>query len=190
MGRSELIASLQLQGEKKSREIWHKAETEAQTLKKAGNEAIEQRRAEADALQSRLVAEQSRPVLLAGERQARAIRAAARQKLALTLYELAQENLVQLRKTDYDGLFAALSQELPPLQWQQVSVTPTDQERAERHFPGAEISLDPNIVGGMKVVDASGRIRVNNTLQKRLERAWPDLLPDLLATTLKKEGLE
>jgi V/A-type H+-transporting ATPase subunit E len=187
MGRRELIAALHLQGEKESRAIWHQAETEAARIKEAGDQSIEQRRTEVATVQARLIAEVNRPVLRNGQRQARTIRAEAKRALADKLYDLARQTLVQFRKDDDDGLFAALAKELPPLQWKEIRVYPADQQRAERHFPGAEIVQDPNLVGGMEVVDESGRIRVNNTLQKRLERSWPDLLPGLLKTILDKE---
>jgi V/A-type H+-transporting ATPase subunit E len=37
----------------------------------------------------------------------------------------------------------------------------------------------------MEVIAEGGRVRVDNTLEKRLERAWPELLPRLLNAILR-----
>ena len=39
---------------------------------------------------------------------------------------------------------------------------------------------DPAITGGLKVMGGDGRLTVSNTLETRLERAWPDLLPAMV----------
>lgn len=187
MGRAELIAALYREGEEQARDLWLKAEADARQAREDGERALEQRRSEEAALQARLVADEQRPVLRAGERKARVIRATAKEELAEKLYRLAGECLERFRKND-ERLFFTLAEELPSLQWQQVRVNPADRERAEQRFPGAEIISDPDIFGGMQVIDESGRIAVDNRLQKRLERAWPEILPGLIEAILPKEG--
>jgi V/A-type H+-transporting ATPase subunit E len=47
-------------------------------------------------------------------------------------------------------------------------------------FPDAEVIADESISGGLDAATAGGRIRVVNTFEKRLERAWPILLPEMI----------
>ena len=188
MGRAELIASLYREGEQKAREIWRQAEAEATRLEADGERTLKQKQTEAESFQARLIANEQRPVLRAGERKARSIQAKAKEELARELYRLARACLDQAPEKD-DQLFAALVAELPSLRWQRVRVNPADRIRAERYFPRTELIPDPEIFGGMEVIDESGRIRVDNSLQKRLERAWPEILPGLLDAVLQKEGL-
>lgn len=77
-------------------------------------------------------------------------------------------------------MFNRLAAELPPAAWETVRVNPTDGELAGHLFPTALIEPDPAISGGMEALAEEGRIRVVNTLEKRLERGWPELFPDLL----------
>lgn len=73
-----------------------------------------------------------------------------------------------------------MAAELPLLSWKTVRVNPEDSEIAGRHFPGAEIITDAAVSGGMDTMSGDGKIRVINTLEKRLERAWEDIATDLL----------
>jgi vacuolar-type H+-ATPase subunit E/Vma4 len=43
------------------------------------------------------------------------------------------------------------------------------------------VVADPAITGGLVAVTADGSLTVVNTLDSRLERCWPDLLPHLIA---------
>jgi len=73
-----------------------------------------------------------------------------------------------------------MAAEIPPLPWKTVRVNPEDVGIARKHFPGAVIITDEGISGGMDVMTGDGKIRVINTLEKRLERAWGDILPHLM----------
>jgi len=188
MGRDELIASLYRDGEEKARELWAQAEAEAQKTRAEAKNTLDRKRAEDEALRSRLLAEEERPLLREAERQARAIRAQAKAELADKLYRLARESLDRPRQEE-DALFATLAAELPPLAWQRISVHPSDRTAAEGAFPGAEIVGNAEICGGLRAVDKSGRIQVDNSLPTRLDRAWPEILPELLDAVLLREGL-
>jgi vacuolar-type H+-ATPase subunit E/Vma4 len=61
-----------------------------------------------------------------------------------------------------------------------VRVNPEDVALAGKYFPGAEIIPDRNITGGMDASTADGTIRIINTFEKRMERAWTDMLPVLI----------
>lgn len=62
-----------------------------------------------------------------------------------------------------------------------AEVHPDDQGLARAALPQALIVGDRRITGGLAVKGQGGRMRVDNTLAKRLERAWPELLPKLLS---------
>jgi V/A-type H+-transporting ATPase subunit E len=101
-------------------------------------------------------------------------------KLAERLQEVARRLLPRLRTADYLALFDWLVAELPPADWASVRVNPADGELAAAAFPATRLVVDPAIAGGLEVLAEEGRIQVTNTLEKRLERAWPGLLPALL----------
>ena len=89
-------------------------------------------------------------------------------------------SLPALRKAGYEAVFGKMVQELPALSWKRVQVNPGDVALAGRYFPAAEIVPDPGITGGLDVSTEDGSIRVINTFEKRLERAWSDMLPLLI----------
>jgi V/A-type H+-transporting ATPase subunit E len=59
-------------------------------------------------------------------------------------------------------------------------VNPEDVGFAKNIFAGADIIPDKTIAGGVDAMTDGGEIRVINTFEKRLERAWVDMLPELL----------
>lgn len=113
--------------------------------------------------------------------KAREASAAAAVRLADRLLGLARAELPGLAAASRGRIFAALARELPPCQWQRVRVNPADEKRAAEYFPDAAVETDPAISGGMEVTRDDDRIAVSNTLETRLETAWPDLLPGMLA---------
>ena len=62
-----------------------------------------------------------------------------------------------------------------------LSGEPADRQRGVASFPTATITTDETLGGGLIATTADGMIRVDNSLSRRLLRAWPDLLPKLLA---------
>jgi vacuolar-type H+-ATPase subunit E/Vma4 len=59
-------------------------------------------------------------------------------------------------------------------------VHPDDVERAKTCFPNAEITAMEEISGGLEVTSDDGLVTVVNTCEKRLERAWESLLPEMI----------
>lgn len=112
--------------------------------------------------------------------EAQGIVLAARSALAGRLYRLARGLLPRYRDDDYAAMFDALAREVPRRAWPRVKVDPSDRELAARRFPDAELVTDEAIVAGLVVEEGDGRVRVDNTLEKRLERAWPQILPGIV----------
>ena len=96
------------------------------------------------------------------------------------LYRIACSVLPLLRNQDYQRAFRNLAAEMPPLTWKTVRVNTDDVEEAREHFPEAAIVADPDISGGIDAETENGKIRVINTFNKRLERAWEEIIPNLM----------
>lgn len=180
MGFEELLASLRSEGEKKTGLIRQKAEAEAARLKDEAAARLARLREELRQEQARVIAAEESTILAEAERMARQIRLAEVEKLAERLYALALRLLPRLREGDYPRIFSRLAAELPPIEWETVRVNPADAEIAGYLFPQARIVPDTAVCGGMEAAAEGGRIQVINTLGKRLERGWPELLPVII----------
>ncbi len=184
MGCEELIESLRKEGEEKTREIWKEAEAEAGKIRAVSSLRLEALRQENAS--GRASKDGSRNVLLEAGARARMIRLNSENSLCLRLYSLASNSLNFLREHLSEDIFKKLAQELPPSGWQRVKVNPNDLALAEKAFAGAEVVTDNNITGGMEAETEEGSVKVVNTFEKRLERSWPQMLPDLLADVYRE----
>jgi V/A-type H+-transporting ATPase subunit E len=187
MGCDELIESLRKEAEEKTREIWEEAEKEAGKIRADISLRLE-------ALQRDNAAERSsdevpRKVLLEAETGARMIRLIADDRLSVRLYSLIASSLCLLREEGYEDIFQRLVLEIPSFEWQRVRVNPDDSALAQKSFPGAEVVADKSITGGVEVEAEEGGVRIVNTFEKRLERLWPQMLPDLLGD-IRKEVMD
>jgi len=124
--------------------------------------------------------DETRRVLAEEGGRARSIRLGAEKTLSDRLLSVALSSLKQLRHTRYPEVFEKLAKELPSLPWKIVRVHPDDKDLARKHLPDAEIVPMETITGGLDAATADGTIRVVNTFEKRMERAWSDLLPLLI----------
>ena len=178
MGCEELIASLRKEAGERTLEIWKEAEEEAGKIRAGVSLRLEA--LQRDNAAGRASEEGSRKVLLEAETRARMIRLTSENSLSERLYSLAVSSLRLLRDQRYEDIFNRLALELPSPGWQRVRVNPDDPGLAKKYFPGAGIVVDKNITGGMEAEAEEGNVRVVNTFEKRLERSWPQMLPDLL----------
>ncbi|MCK4536739.1 MAG: hypothetical protein KAT93_06975 [Desulfuromonadales bacterium] len=190
MGQQELKRALVREAEERIRSLWADAEDEIAALR---NKVAEQNKAaDADAAKER----QDALATLRAESWQRSVATERRagldaETLVLArLLALAGELLPALVADDREGWFAALADELPEYAWEEVRVHPDDVPHAAKAFVKAEVVADDTIAGGLIVSGDAGRIRVDNRLAKRLERLWPDLLPQLIDEVRKKESLD
>jgi len=185
MGYHELVASLRREGEENVASIRRNASAEADRIRgeaaadvQALRDCYARRRAEA------VTAEEGR--LAADSRcQAERIRLHAEAALVERLYGLARASLAELRDEQYAGQFARLVGELLSCTWEVVKVNPADAALARSHFPGARLEEDSAISGGVRVSGEGGRLTIDNTLEKRLERCWPELSANVMAKILR-----
>jgi vacuolar-type H+-ATPase subunit E/Vma4 len=180
MSCKELITSLKKAADERVLLIRQEAEQEAGAAKADVARRLEQRRDEAKRREAAAQRDANAQALSAANNRARQIRLMAEKEFSARLEAAAVSSLPALRKAGYEAAFGKMARELPALAWHTVRVNPGDVALAGEYFPGAEIVPDRNITGGMDVSTRDGSIRVINTFEKRLERAWSDMLPLLI----------
>lgn len=180
MGQEELLADIQKKGDEQVREIWQKAEDEVNELKAQAAQKIDEEKNSLRQKETSACDEERMSVLMSAGKGANQILTNAEQKLAERLYILAQKSLQMFKNKEYASVFKAFAGELPDFAWDEVIVNPDDRKQAEKLFKEARITPDKTIFGGLKAIGNHETIHIDNTLDKRLERAWPVLLPQLI----------
>lgn len=180
MGCKELIESLRAAAAERVNALWLEASAEADAARAACAQKSLQAKEETGRIIASRVALIRAQALLASHRKERGLRLAADQKLAALLYSIAVSRLPLLRDHGYEAVFQKLAQELPRFAWGSVKVHPDDVERARTFFPNAKITATEAISGGIEATSDDGRVTVVNTCEKRLERAWESMLPELI----------
>lgn len=180
MGFRELINALRKEGDEKIMAIWHEAETEAERIRADAANKIAEMIQQHSRMQALSVKEQTYAILLDSEKKARIIRLQSERELSMRLYQLAVDLIHVLRDERYSDVFDRLVQELPVYKWAIVRVGPEDVEMAVKYFSDSEIIPDSSITGGLEAIAEGGKIKVVNTFEKRLERCWPEMLPELI----------
>ena len=180
MGVEDLLTALRSEGERQAGVIRQEAEAEAARLKDEAAARLDRLKEEFQREQVKVITAAESDILAEAERTARKIQLVGTEKLAERLYDLALRLLPRLREKDYPKIFSRLVAELPPAEWESIRINPADAKIAGYLFPKARIEPDVGICGGMEALAVEGRVQVVNTLEKRLERAWPELLPVLL----------
>lgn len=188
MGGQELIEALRKTAEEQVRRIWNEAETDAGKLKADAERRREELARLANGRPSAEAEEYERSVMRQAVLKARNIRLEAEAALSEGLYASARTSLPSLRQERGSGLFTELASELPALAWKTVRVNPADVDLARTTFPDAEIVPDEQIIGGMDATTQGEAVRVVNSFEKRLERAWPELMPEMMKDVHEQTG--
>lgn len=180
MGCKELIDALRREGDEKARAIWREAEAESEEIRADADERIKRMQEEYSRMQAPAIKERIDPILSEAKQKADAVRLTAEKDMSVRLYRLALSVLSDLRDEGYSDISRSLVKELPLCKWEMVKVNPEDEKIAKEYFPDAEIITDSNITGGLEVQTKDGKIRISNTFESRLERAWMEILPALM----------
>jgi len=181
VSRAGLIQTLQQGAAEETAALWRDARAEADKLRLEAAREIDAERLATSRQVAATAQRIEQETTAAAEREARDTRMNAVVALAERLHGLAIVELPNLREQSPERLFSALAAELPSRAWQKVRVNPADEALARLHFPQSNVECDAKISGGMETEAESGRIRVNNTLEARLETLWPELLSGLIA---------
>lgn len=190
MGRAALIESLRSRATEDVAALWSEAKAQAEAYRVELAQVLEQQRMREAEAAVALARKLQDDATVEARHRAREIRAKTALVLADRLHRLAAAELPKLRDASSPELFQSLVRELPQRDWQRIRVNPGDREVACARFPTAEVVCDPAICGGLEVEADAGRIRVSNTLETRLESAWPDLLPSLINDLLAKSNAQ
>ena len=181
MGRHELLEALHREGRETMAAIAARGDAEEQRLRADAQERREHVRREHDQQRELLCSDRQRTLIAAATRETALIRLRAEHALSLRLQERARICLKQLHTGDAERLFRSLAEELPSESWHTVRTRPGDTILASNLFSGATIIPDETLSGGLKTATADNSLTIDNSLEARLERAWPDLLPRLMA---------
>lgn len=181
MGLNELINSLKKNEQKQIDDIWQAAESEAEILRKQIADAIADiTKIHADKLAA-ACQKSMRAIFSETEVKTRQKKLFAYQNLDQALRNAALKQLPSLRQQNYEKIFAMLVAELPERQWEKIVVNPDDLKMAENFFTANSLQPNSAISGGLLAETANGKIIVDNTFEKRLERKWPQILPQIIA---------
>lgn len=181
-----LFDHLRAVGEEKIRAVRLQAEAEVLAFREEKEAALAEERKRCQLQGQQSLMEHGRSVMAEAEEQAWLRQSETETQLADRLYELAQKELPWLREQCGSSLLETCARDLPRTEWRKLRVHASQVDLARKLFPKAEIEGDDTISGGLVAESADGRIMVINTLEKRLERSWPRILPDFLRT-LRKE---
>ncbi len=179
--RERMLDHLRQQGEAQIQGLWQQAREQIRREEEAMAQQLATARQLAEGRNSRKAEEFAQLTLLAAKKKAGAMRTTAQDTIAQRLWSRAMTLLPQLVESAGEELLARLRQELPPVNWTKVTIHPRDHEQAQALFPQAEIVDDPSLLGGLVVAAEEGRIRIDNTLSKRLAILWPEQLPRIMA---------
>jgi V/A-type H+-transporting ATPase subunit E len=180
MNYEELIESLWQEAEKKIETMIRETSEEESKIEKEAMLTLSRIRDDGQQHSSYESAKRIEEILAEAEKNSRMISIEANIRLAERLYSTSCASLPGLRQQRYREIFMSMTSELPMLPWKIVRVNPEDSGIAAEQFPNAEIIADERITGGMDATTGDGKVRVINTFEKRLERAWEDIIPDLL----------
>lgn len=186
MGKDELRKALVREAEERIRNLWAEAERDIDELRgQVAAEQEEQERRLEQRLQEEMAVIRSEADQEAWQ-VAQRTRLEAEQRLGDRLQALARKLLPELVAADRERWFCRLAGEIPAGHWCQVHLQGEDRPFAEKLFADAELIVDDGLAGGLIVTDRDERLRIDNSLGKRLERLWPRLLPELIRAVRKE----
>lgn len=180
MGVDELIASLRGHQQQQIAEIRQDVEARAEALRKQADDDINAIQADFD---SRLAAASSSEEETIQHRlrdRKRQLHLLAEQRLAVRLKKQAAQLLDHLRDREYNHVFKKLVAELPERKWDKVRVNPADGDLVCTCLPEVVVEPDTTVTGGLVVTADREAVQVDNTFEKRLDKIWPALLPEMV----------
>ena len=186
MGLDELLHTLRTNEQKQIEDIWQQARAEAESVHKDVTDAVARITQEHKDQLTAACQKSVNAILAESEKKTREKKLSVYQDLNETLYQTAVKLLPELRLLDYENIFTELVNELPDMKWEKIIVNPSDIILSARFFVEDVIVTDDSVGGGLIAICAKGKIVVNNTFEKRLERKWAYLLPELIQDLKKR----
>ena len=186
MGLEELLSTLRKNEQKQIDDIWQAAKSEAEALRKQVAEATADIKRKHDEQLASACQKSMRSIFSETETKARERKLNAYQALDQALQNAAVKQLPVLREQNYELIFKKLVDELPGRKWEKVVVNPADLKLAAKFFAADIIHTDAAISGGLSASTANGKIIVDNTFEKRLEKKWFHIFPTIIAELKKR----
>ena len=186
MGLDQLIVSLKKSEQEQVAKLRWQMEAEAESIRKETAETIRQLTAEYDQQLLEAKQKEREASLAESDRRGKFCLLQAEQVLAKALYDEAGRQLSSLRNERYRDVFISLAAELPQHAWNSVTVNSQDIALARASFPNVRIQTDASITGGFVVETEHGKIVIDNTFEKRLDKSWASLLPLIMKDILEK----
>ncbi len=180
MGYKELIESLRSEAEKTIEKIWKEKKEEGNAIKRLFDEEMKRFRDEYFSRKKMEIQKKIESIIFIAKRKSYEIKLNAEKELEKRLYSIAKEMLYLLRDETYPDVFGKLAVEISDGRWKRIIVNPDDISLAEIYFKNAEIITDGKISGGFVAISEDGKITIDNTFEKRLERAWQSIIPDII----------
>ena len=180
MGLEELLNTLKKNEQKQIDDIWSGARAEADIIRNQVTQEIAKNSREHEDQLTSACQKSVRSIFSEADIKARGKKLYAYQKLEKALYEIALSQIFRLRESKYKEVFTTLVRELPERQWDKIVVNPADVELAAKFYDSKIVQTDPGINGGIRALADHGKVLVDNTFKKRLERKWPYILPAII----------
>jgi len=188
LGLEELLNSLRENEHKQIDDIWKTANKEADSLRSQVAEALDAVTKKHAEQLAAACHKSTGLIFLEAENKAQSQKLLAYQALERAARRAADRELSSLRTRNYQAVFTRLVRELPGCRWEKILVNPADQELAAKFFAPDIILPDPDISGGLLAFAKGGKIMIDNTFEKRLERIWPEIFPAIIKKIEKKYG--
>ena len=186
MGVDELIASLRGHQQWQIAEIWQEAEARAAEMQKKADDDIIDIRADFDSRLAAASTSEEEAIQRQLRDRKRQLLLQAEQRLVARLKKQAEQLLDRLRDREYDRVFKKLVAELPERKWDKVRVNPADVDLIRTNLPTVPVEPDTTITGGLVVAADREAVQVDNTFEKRLEKIWPVLLPEMVGEMYRR----
>lgn len=177
MCSQKLVEALVKETDEKIAVFFRDAQKEIEKIKSEASEKLKTLQKHYEQKSRLEIQEQSAAILSEAKKSAEKILLFAEEAVARKIYMVALSELSSLRDERYKDVFASLVNELPAFNWEMVRVNPNDVEIAHHFLGSVKIVVDSSIIGGFEAVSSDGKIIFNNTLEKRLERAFIYFLP-------------
>lgn len=190
MSHEILIKDLRQKSSDRIKQIWLEAEGKAEELRSLKRDELEQKKLKMVGQLKEIEGRIRAPIIHTVQRSVLAIEDESLVKLSERLYALTAAMLAQIRQHDYETIFTGLVREAPAISWEEIQVNPLDKELAMSLFPGADIKTEPSIIGGYCGCSEGGAYRVVNTLESRLKKGWPVILPRIVQEIIQEENAE
>ncbi|GAB4432004.1 MAG: hypothetical protein OHK0040_01700 [bacterium] len=180
MDVEKLKEALAEEARKELDKLYSELQAEIASYRMKKKAELMQRKEELKSHAVEVLQEKRKRILGRAKRKADDILIQAEERVVRRFYEAGLKSLSFLRCENYPALFANLVKEVVFAQWEEVRVNPKDIAIAKDFFKEAVIVPDNEIIGGFILTSEKGKIIINNTFEKRWERVFSSLLPEVL----------